>query len=125
VTPDIHRMDHKQLLGLDIKGRPCEVCDQDMHRHAWADVDLTGFVVACSRPTPTRAKPTRPTGPLYFDCAECGSTYATARDLRKAHRRQLRWAVRAERGINRWGGVVALLVGLLYTYPFCAECLHD
>jgi hypothetical protein len=46
------RTHHRQLLGLDFTGRACEVCDEQLHRHAWVDLDLAGLAVACSRPTP-------------------------------------------------------------------------
>lgn len=45
---DIQRVYNRDLLGLDPKGNPCEVCGLHMHKHEWADLDLMGYAVDCS-----------------------------------------------------------------------------
>jgi len=42
------RVMQKGLLKLDKNGRPCEVCGLSMYDHEWADLDINGFVTACS-----------------------------------------------------------------------------
>jgi len=38
----------KDLRGLDVDGRHCEVCEEHMHIHEWVDMDDNGFVEFCS-----------------------------------------------------------------------------
>jgi hypothetical protein len=47
-SPSIQRVYQRDLLGLDVDGRPCEACGRHMHTHEWADMDPWGYVVHCS-----------------------------------------------------------------------------
>jgi hypothetical protein len=42
------RQYQRDLIGLNKDGSPCEVCGKHMHDHEWADLDIKGYVVACS-----------------------------------------------------------------------------
>ena len=46
---NIERIYQKDLVGLDYHGSPCENCGDHMHNHEWADMDIHGFVVNCSK----------------------------------------------------------------------------
>lgn len=52
MNTEVQRVYNRDLVGLDEKGRPCEVCHKHMHLHDWADLDDGGFVVNCSFITP-------------------------------------------------------------------------
>ncbi len=41
----------RQLLALDVDGRPCETCDEPMSEHEWVLMNPEGFVIFCSNLT--------------------------------------------------------------------------
>ena len=37
-----------ELQALDPNGRHCEMCNEHMHKHEWANLDMNGFVTDCN-----------------------------------------------------------------------------
>lgn len=84
-----------------IEHEPTDACI-DVHCH-WHNVDELG------------------TG--YITCGECGHLYRTARDLRRAYRREV--LSRPGFGISlRWRLWRAMTIRARRIY-FCQECIHD
>jgi hypothetical protein len=89
------------MLRLTIEHEPTDACQAD---HCWwHNVDEPG------------------TG--YITCPECGHLYRTARELRRAYRRQLRNGRRW--GIPRWRILLRALTIRAKKISFCQECIHD
>lgn len=62
-------------------------------------------------------------GAGYIVCLECGHIYRTARDLRRAYRREV--LRRPGFGAPRWWRIWRALTVRASRITFCQECIHD